>query len=391
MKKVVLAYSGGLDTTCCIKWLKEEGFKVICFSADLGGEFHPSDLEKRAIRSGAEKIYIKDLKKEFAYGYILPSLKASSLYEKKYVLSTALGRPLIAKYLVEIAKKEKAKFVAHGCTGKGNDQVRFEVSISILNPKLKIVAPLREWELTCRQEEIAYAKKHKLPIKTTKEKIYSIDANIWGISIEGGRLEDVEQEPPNNSYYLTKVLKEAEDKEFYVEIEFEKGTPIKLNGKKMGLVKLIEKLNFLGTKAGVGRTDLIEDRLIGIKSREVYEAPAAWILYTVHQELENLTLDREVLFFKELVAQKYAQLIYQGLWFTHLKKCLDEFVEATQKNVSGKIVLKLYKGNIVVVKRKSLYSLYKKEIATYGEKDKFDHRLAEGFIKIWGLPYKYKN
>jgi argininosuccinate synthase len=388
MKKIILAYSGGLDTTCCIKWLKEKGFRVICFSANLGGEFSPHDLEKRAFKTGAEKIYIKDLKKEFAYEYILPSLKASCIYEKKYVLSTALGRPLIAKYLVEIAKKERAEFVAHGCTGKGNDQVRFEVSISILNPKLKVIAPLREWELTSREEEIAYAKKHKLPIKTTKEKIYSIDANIWGISIEGGKLEDLDQEPPHNSYYLTKTLKEAFDKEIYVEIEFEKGVPIRLNGKKMDLVKLIEGLNFLGTKAGIGRTDLIEDRLIGIKSREVYEAPAAWILHTAHQELENLTLDKEILFFKELVAQKYAQLIYQGLWFTHLKECLDAFIEKTQERITGKIGIKLYKGNILITKRKSPYSLYKKEIATYGEKDKFDHKLAEGFIKIWGLPYK---
>jgi argininosuccinate synthase len=388
MKKVILAYSGGLDTTCCIKWLKDKGFKVICFSADLGGEFSSQDLKRRAIKSGAEKIYIKDLKREFAYEYILPSLKASCLYEKKYVLSTALGRPLIAKYLVEIAKKEKAKFVAHGCTGKGNDQVRFEVSISILNPKLKIIAPLREWELSSREEEIAYAKKHKLPIKISKEKIYSIDANIWGISIEGGRLEDLDKEPLDNSYYLTQPLKETQDKEFYVEIEFDRGTPIKLNGKRMDLVKLIRNLNFLGKKASIGRTDLIEDRLIGIKSREVYEAPAAWILHTAHQELENLTLDREVLFFKELIAQKYAQLIYQGLWFTHLKKCLDEFVEATQEKVIGKIGLKLYKGNIVMVKRESPHSLYKKEFATYGEKDKFDRKIAEGFIKIWGLPYK---
>ncbi len=388
MKKVVLAYSGGLDTSCCIPWLKNKGFEVICFSANLGSEFSPSDLEKRALASGASKIYIKDLRKEFAYDYILPALKASACYEGKYLLSTALGRPLIAKYLVEVAAKEGASFVAHGCTAKGNDQVRFEVSIKILNPKLKIIAPLREWELKSRNDEIAYAKKHKIPIKTTKEKPYSIDKNIWGISIEGGVLEDLQGAIPDNSYVSIKPPHKVRNKEVTVTIKFLKGIPVGLNGKRLGFVELIERLNTIGASCGIGRTDLVEDRLVGIKSREVYEAPAAWILYTAHRELESLTLDRETIFFKEIVALKYAQVVYQGLWFSSLKKALDAFVEESQRTVTGEVTLGLFKGNITVKKRKSSVSLYKKELATYGKEDKFERSLAEGFIRLFGLPYK---
>jgi len=388
MKKVVLAYSGGLDTSCCIKWLKDRGFSVICFSANLGSEFSPADLRKRAIGTGASKIYIKDLRKEFAYGYILLSLKAGAVYEGKYVLSTALGRPLIAKNLVDIARTERADYVAHGCTGKGNDQVRFEVTTAILAPHIKTIAPLREWGLKSREEEIEYAKKHNIPIKATKKKVYSVDKNIWGLSVEGGVLEDLNTEPPKNSYYSVKPLLEAENKEVYLEIEFKEGIPIKLNGKTLDLVSLIEKLNKIGAQCGVGRTDVLEDRVIGIKSREIYEAPAAWILYAAHRELEALTLDRETLFFKELIALKYSQLIYQGLWFTQLKKYLDAFIETTQKKLVGTIGLKLYKGNIVIAKRSSPNSLYKKELATYGEGDMFDKTQAEGFIKLWAMPYK---
>jgi argininosuccinate synthase len=388
MKKVVLAYSGGLDTTCCIKWLKDQGFRVICFSANLGSEFSPPDLKKRAQACGAEKIYIKDLRKEFAYQYILPALKAGACYQGKYLLSAALGRPLIAKYLVDVARKERASYIAHGCTAKGNDQVRFEVSVNILNPRLNIIAPLRVWELRSREEEIDYAKKNKLPIKTTKTCPYSIDKNIWGVSLEAGDLEDLEQEPSNNSYAVLEPLPYVEEKEIHLEIEFRQGLPIRLNGKKLDLVHLIERLNFMGAKCGIGRTDLIEDRVVGIKSREVYEAPAAWILYTAHKELENLTLDRETLFFKELISSKYAQLIYQGLWFSRLKDSLDAFVDKTQDKVTGLIGLKLYKGNIIITKRYSPNSLYKKELATYGEEDKFDKDLAKGFIELWGMPYR---
>jgi argininosuccinate synthase len=387
MKKVVLAYSGGLDTSCCIRWLKDRGFNVICFSANLGSEFSPADLKGRAIKSGASKIYIEDLRKEFAYEYILPSLKANALYEGKYLLSTALGRPLIAKHLVRIAKKENADFVAHGCTGKGNDQVRFEVTTAILGPGIKTIAPLREWELSSREEEIEYARKHNIPIKTTKGKVYSIDKNIWGVSVEGGALENLEKAPPKNSYYFVKSPLEAQNKEVYIEIGFEEGVPIRLNGKRMGLVALIDELNEIGAQCGIGRTDVIEDRVIGIKSREIYEAPAAWILYTAHKELESLTLDRETLFFKELISLKYSQLVYQGLCFTKLKESLDTLVESTQKHVTGTVGLVLYKGNVVIAKRCSPNSLYKKEFATYGEGDKFDRTLAEGFIKLWGMPY----
>ncbi|MDP2924271.1 MAG: argininosuccinate synthase [Candidatus Omnitrophota bacterium] len=388
MKKVVLAYSGGLDTSCCIQWLKDKGFDVICFSADLGSEFSPADLKKRAIKTGASKIYIKDLQKEFAYDYVLPALKANAIYEGKYVLSTALGRPLIAKHLVEVAKKEKANFVAHGCTGKGNDQVRFEITTAILAPHIKTIASLREWELTSREAEIEYAKEHGIPIKATKEKVYSIDKNIWGVSVEGGILEDLSTEPPANSYYFVKSPQAAPHKEVFVEITFKEGVPVAVNGKAIDLVNIINKLNVIGGACGIGRTDAIEDRVIGIKSREIYEAPAAWILYAAHKELEALTLDRETLFFKELVALKYAQLVYQGLWFTKLKKSIDAFVNETQKNVTGTIGLKLYKGNILIAERSSSNSLYKKEFATYGECDKFDRTLAEGFIKLWGMPYK---
>ncbi len=388
MKKVVLAYSGGLDTSCCIQWLKDRGFDVVCFSANLGSEFSPADLKKRAIKSGASKIYIKDLRQEFAKDYILKWLKADALYEGKYVLSTSLGRPLIARHLVEIAKKEKAEFVAHGCTGKGNDQVRFEATCAILAPGVKTIAPLREWELSSREEEIEYAKKHNIPITATKEKLYSIDKNIWGVSVEGGVLEDLTNEPPQNSYYFVKPLNKTLNKEVYVEIDFDCGVPVKLNGKTLEPVSLIEKLNKIGAAAGVGRSDCIEDRVVGIKSREIYEAPAAWILYTAHKELEAVTLDKETIAFKEIVGQKYSQLVYQGLWFTGLRQAFDAFIDETQKYVTGKIVLKLYKGNIIVAKRISKNSLYKKAFATYGEGDKFDRTMAEGFIKILAMPYQ---
>lgn len=388
MKKVILAYSGGLDTSCCIQWLRDKGYNVVCFSANLGSEFSPADLRKRALASGASKIYIKDLRKEFAQDYIVPWLKAGALYEGKYVLSTSLGRPLIAKHQVDVALAEKADYVAHGCTGKGNDQVRFEVTTMILASHLKTIAPLREWELTSREEEIEYAKKHQLPIKTTKAKVYSIDKNIWGVSVEGGVLEDVDKEPPENSYYFVRPLSKVPSKEVYVDITFNKGVPVAINGKKKTVVALIEYLNRLGAAYGIGRTDVIEDRVVGIKSREIYEPPAAWLLYTAHKELEQVTLDRETLFFKEGIALKYAQLVYQGLWFTELKQALDAFIEHTQDRVTGTIGLKLYKGTMSMVKRSSPYALYQKAMATYGEGDQFDRSLAEGFIKLWGLPYK---
>ncbi|NQT28692.1 MAG: argininosuccinate synthase [Candidatus Omnitrophica bacterium] len=386
-KKLVLAYSGGLDTSCCLEWLKDKGFEVVCFSANLGSEFSPAQLKAKIAKSKGVKLYIKDLKKEFAEEYILPSLKASALYQGKYLLNTALGRPLIAKHLVEVAKKEKASFVAHGCTAKGNDQVRIEVGVKALNPKLKIIAPLREWELTSRESEIAYAKSKKIPISSTIKKIYSIDRNIWGVSIEAGILESLDNEPGQDAFILTQSLNKAPTKPQYVTIEFKQGKPIKLDNKTLDLVTLIEKLNKIGGKHGIGRTDLVEDRVVGIKSREIYEAPAAWILYTAHKELESLVLDRETLYFKEILSLKYSQIVYQGLWFSTLKKSLDNFIERTQNKVSGKITLKLCKGNIIIAKRSSSFSLYRQELATYGEGDKFNRDWAQGFIDIWSQPF----
>ncbi len=386
-KKVILAYSGGLDTSCCLEWLKDKGFEVICFSADLGSEFSPAQIRKKAAKSKISRVYIKDLRKEFVREYIFPALGAGAVYQGKYLLNTALGRPLIAKYLVEIAEKEKALFVAHGCSAKGNDQVRLEVAIKALNPKLKIIAPLREWELTSREAEIAYAKRKKIPIPVTKKKIYSIDKNIWGASIEAGVLENLNNEPTEDAFILTQSLKKAPLEPQYLTIEFKKGKPIKLNNKTLEPVVLIERLNKIGGKHCIGRTDLVEDRVVGIKSREVYEAPAAWILYTAHQELESLVLDRETLYFKKIAALKYAQLVYCGLWFSTLKKSLDNFVTETQKRVSGKITLKLYKGSIIIAKRSSPFSLYREELATYGEGDKFNRAYAEGFINIWSQPF----
>ena len=389
-KKVVLAYSGGLDTSCCVRWLQDKGFEVVCFSANLGSEFSPEELKKKAKQGGISKIYVMNLQKEFANDYILPALKANAVYESKYVLSTALGRPLIAKYLVDIAHKEKADYVAHGCTGKGNDQVRIDTTIKILDSKLKIIAPLRVWELTSRESEIAYAKEKKIPVSSTKEKIYSIDRNIWGISIEGGMMEDLDNAPDEAAYVLTRSLDKTPVRVEYVEIEFFKGVPIKINGKKKDFLKIIEFLNKLGGKHCIGRSDLVEDRTVGIKSREIYEAPAAWILLKAHQELESVALDKDTLGFKDMVASKYSQLAYQGLWFSRLRKSLDAFVELTQERVTGSIKLKLFKGNIIVASRKAKHPLYKKELATYGEGDKFDRQDAKGFIEIFSLAYREK-
>ena len=392
MKKVVLAYSGGLDTSCIVRWLKERGYEVICFVADLGqglgqGESFEA-IEARALAAGATKVYIRDLQEEFIKDFIVPALKANAVYEGKYLLATALGRPLIAKYLVQIAHKEKAAAVAHGCTGKGNDQVRLEVAVGILDPRLEIIAPVREWEFKSRDEEIDYALKHNIPIDVTKKKPYSIDRNIWGISIEAGILENLEQEPPEDAYMITKSPTHTSSYPRYIEVSFAKGVPTKIDGKALKLKDLITCLNEVGGQFGVGRSDMVENRLVGIKSREIYEAPAGTILYTAHKELEALVLDRELSHFKEMISLKYAELVYYGLWFSALKEALDGFVEKTQKFVSGTIRLRLSKGNCVVVGRKSANSLYKKELSTYGKEDKFDQKLAEGFIKLWGMPYK---
>jgi argininosuccinate synthase len=392
MKKVILAYSGGLDTSCIVKWLTKRGYQVVCFMADLGQGLGQGEdiqaIEERAYAAGAFKVHIKDLQDEFADDFIIPALKANAIYEGKYFLATALGRPLIAKYLVEVAHKEKAQAVAHGCTGKGNDQVRLEVTCGILDPGLEIIAPVRVWEFKSREEEIEYAKENNIPIEATKKKPYSIDRNLWGISIEAGILENLEQEPPEDAYLITKSPSGTATYPKYIEVFFEKGVPKKIDGKAYKLKNLISHLNEIGGFYGVGRTDVVENRLVGIKSREIYEAPAATILYTAHKELESLVLDRELTHFKEMISLKYSELVYYGLWYSPLKEALDSFVDATQKNVTGSIKLKLFKGSCIPVGRKSPHSLYKKELSTYGKEDKFDQKLAEGFIKIWGMPYR---
>lgn len=389
MEKIVLAYSGGLDTSVMIKWLKENyAAEVIALAVDLGQEENFESLHTKAISSGASKFYVEDVKDEFINQYIFQSLKANAIYEGKYLLATSLSRPLIAKKLVEIAKKENASTVAHGCTGKGNDQVRFEVTISALAPELKILAPARIWEFKSRQEEVEYAKKYNIPVQVTKENPYSIDKNLWGVSIECGPLEDTWIEPPEEAYQITTSPEQAPIEPTYLEIEFEKGIPDKLNNKKYTSVELIQRLNEMGGAYGIGRIDMVENRLVGVKSREVYEAPAATILFEAHKALESLVLDRETAHFKEIIALKYAELIYYGLWHSPLKSALDGFIEKTQQKVTGKVRLKLLSGNAIVVGRESKYSQYRYELATYGKEDTFDHQAATGFIKIFGLPYK---
>lgn len=389
MKKVVLAYSGGLDTSCAVKWLQEQyGLDVVCFSAFIGEVKDKTKLIKRADAAGAIKTYIEDLKEEFASDYILPALWAHARYEGKYPLATALGRPLIAKHLVKIAQKEDAEFVAHGCTGKGNDQVRLEVGVKTLDPKLKIIAPLREWEFKTREEEIEYARNREIPIDVTKKSPYSIDKNIWGIAIEAGILENPMVEPPEDAYVMTRACDKTPKKPKYIEIEFEHGVPVKLNGVRKNLVALIDLLNTIAGQYGVGRFDMIENRLVGIKSREVYEAPAADVLLKAHEELEGFVMDREFIHYKRLLSEKYAELVYFGLWFSPLKAALDAFFKSNQKRVTGKVRMKLEHGHAVCVGRESKYALYKEKLATYSKGDLFDRKAATGFMKIWGLPYE---
>lgn len=387
--KVVLAYSGGLDTSVIIKWLIENyQAEVIAFSADLGQGEDLEPLKKKAIETGASKIYLEDLKEEFVTDYIFPALKAGAIYESKYLLATALSRPLIAKHLIKVAEAEQADAVAHGCTGKGNDQVRFELTVAALAPKLRVLAPVREWELSSREAEIEYARKHQIPVPVTKKSPYSIDRNLWGVSIECGILENPWEEPPADAYQITTLPLDAPSQPVYLEIEFEEGVPVKLNGQAFSPVDLILELNWMGGEHGVGRVDMVENRLVGIKSREIYEAPAGTIIHLAHRELESMVLDRETMQFKELIAQRYSRLVYDGLWFSQLKEALDGFVDKTQTRVTGQVRLKLYKGSVSVVGRNSPYSLYRYDLATYEEGDLFDHRSAEGFIRLFGLPLK---
>ncbi|RQD77685.1 MAG: argininosuccinate synthase [Candidatus Syntrophonatronum acetioxidans] len=385
--KVVLAYSGGLDTSIIIKWLKENyNCEVIAVTADLGQEEELDNLEAKALETGASKLYIENLQEEFVKDYIFPTLKAGAIYEKKYLLGTAMGRPLIAKRMVEIAEKEGAEAIAHGCTGKGNDQVRFELAVKALNPKLKIIAPWREWNIISREEAIDYAKRHNIPISVTKEKPFSIDRNLWHISYEGGALEDISWEPDEDMFLLTNSPAKAPDEPLYLEIFFEKGVPQNIDGKEYPPVELLRKLNKLAGLHGVGRVDLVENRLVGMKSRGIYETPGGTVLFGAHQELESITLDRETMHFKEIAASQYARILYYGQWFAPLRKALDAFVENTQEKVTGTVRVKLFKGNCFVVGRKSDYSLYREDLATFEKGELYDHKDAGGFINCFGLP-----
>ncbi|AOL35461.1 MULTISPECIES: argininosuccinate synthase [Geobacillus thermoleovorans group] len=385
--KLVLAYSGGLDTSVAIKWLQERGYDVIACCLDLGEGKDLDFVKEKALKVGAMKSYVIDVKDEFANEYALIALQANALYEGKYPLVSALSRPLIAKKLVEIAELEGAVAVAHGCTGKGNDQVRFEVSIKALNPDLEVIAPVREWSWS-REEEIEYAKKHGIPIPVDLDSPFSIDQNLWGRSNECGILEDPWAAPPEEAYELTASLENAPDVPDVIEIGFEQGVPVTLNGKAYPLAQLILELNALAGKHGVGRIDHVENRLVGIKSREVYECPGAITLIKAHKELEDLTLVREVAHFKPIIEQKIAEVIYNGLWFSPLKDALVAFLKETQKNVTGVVRVKLFKGHAIVEGRKSPFSLYDEKLATYTSEDEFDHQAAVGFISLYGLPTK---
>ena len=388
-KKIVVAYSGGLDTSVMVNWLKNKyDAELVTVTGNLGQKDELENLEEKAKLTGASKSYILDLQKEFITEYVWKALKAGALYEGQYPMATAIGRPLLVKLMVDIALAEGADTIAHGCTGKGNDQVRFEVGIQTLAPHLKILAPLRIWEFKSREEEIDYALEHKIPIKIKKDSPYSIDENLWGIAIECGVLEDPTVPPPADAYQITTSPIDAPDKSETISIEFEKGIPVSLDGKQLSAVDLVKTLNIIGGKHGIGRMDLIENRVVGIKSREVYEAPAAVILHTAHKELEKLILDKESFRFKQGVSDKVANLIYDGLWFSPLFDALMAFVDSTQENITGSVTVQLYKGNITVLSRSSLFSLYNKDLATYTVEDKFDHKAAEGFLALYGLPYK---
>ncbi|MDL4841089.1 argininosuccinate synthase [Aquibacillus rhizosphaerae] len=385
-EKIVLAYSGGLDTSVAIKWLQDEyNYDVIAVGLDVGEGKDLEFVKNKALDVGAIKSYTVDAKALYAEEYVLPALKANLLYEGKYPLVSALSRPLIAKVLVDIAEKEGAVAVGHGCTGKGNDQVRFDVAFTALNPNLKIVAPVREWKMT-RDEEIAYAEKNGIPVPVNLDNPYSVDQNLWGRSNECGILEDPWAEAPKEAFDLTTDPLDAPDQPETIQITFEQGKPVSLDGKKLPLDELILKLNDIAGKHGVGRIDHVENRLVGIKSREIYECPAAVTLIAAHQELEALTLPREVAAFKPTIEQKLAQTIYDGLWYSQLTESLKAFIEQTQEFVSGTVKVKLYKGLAQVVGRESAHSLYDFDLATYNKGDAFDHEAALGFIKLWGLP-----
>jgi argininosuccinate synthase len=390
MNKVILAYSGGLDTSVIVPWLKNnyENCEVICFTADLGQEEELEGLEEKAIASGASKLVVMDLQEEFLKDYVFPAVQAGAIYEREYLLGTSLARPLIAKKLVEIAEAEGADAVSHGCTGKGNDQVRFELTVMALNPKIKIIAPWREWEIRSREDAIRYAVKYNIPVSQTEKDIYSRDRNIFHLSHEGGPLEDPWNEPANEMYQFTVSPEEAPDKPEYIEIGFEKGNPVSLNGEKLSALELFNHLNKIAGKQGIGRVDIVENRLVGMKSRGVYETPAGSVIFRAHQALESMCLDKYTMHYKDFVAVKYAELVYNGMWFMQLREALDAFIKVTQENVTGTVRLKLYKGNIMIAGRRSPYSLYREDYASFGEDDVYNQQDAHGFIQLFGLPLK---
>ncbi len=391
VKKVVLAYSGGLDTSIIIPWLKENyGCEVIAFAAHLGQGCELEGLEEKAKKTGASKLIVKDLRREFLEDYCFPMLQAGAVYEEKYLLGTSIARPIIAWHQMEVAEAEGADAVAHGCTGKGNDQVRFELTYKAYDPTINIIAPWREWDLRSRDDCLAYADARKIPVTSSREKPYSHDRNLWHLSSEGGALEDPWNTPPKDVYQLTVDPCDAPNQPAYVEIGFTSGVPTALNGKNLDPVTLLEELNRLGGQHGVGRVDIVENRLVGMKSRGVYETPGGTILYEAHKVLERLVLDAATLHFKEMMAPKYAELVYNGLWFTPLREALDAFVAETQKNITGVARVRLYKGACVVEGRKSPYSLYREDFATFGHDDVYNQKDAEGFINLFGLPLKVR-
>ncbi|MGI9089943.1 MAG: argininosuccinate synthase [Gemmatimonadaceae bacterium] len=386
-KKIALAYSGGLDTSIIVPWLKERypGTKVVCVAADIGQGDELAGVKAKALASGADECYVEDLREEYVRDFIFPTVRAGAIYGRKYLLGTSMGRPLIARRQVEIARKVGADALAHGCTGKGNDQVRFELTYAAFAPDLPVIAPWREWDIRSREDAIAYAAEHNVPVAATKEKIYSRDRNIWHISHEGGLLEDPAQSPPDDLFMMSESPESAPDTPEVVTISFEHGTPVAVNGRVMSPVQLLNVLNDIGGQHGVGRIDLVEDRLVGMKSRGIYETPGGTLLYAAHSELEQLTLDRRTLAAKDTIAPRYADLVYEGRWWTVEREAYDAFVNTTQATVTGTVTLRLYKGNVTVAGRESAYALYDERFVTFGEDDVYQQSDAAGFIRLFGL------
>jgi argininosuccinate synthase len=386
---VVLAYSGGLDTSIIVPWLKEKyGVEVVCVAADVGQGEELDGLVAKALASGAKECYVEDLREEFLTGYVWPTLRAGAIYNRKYLLGTSMARPIIARRQVEVAKQVGAELLAHGCTGKGNDQVRFELTYAALAPEMKVIAPWREWDIRSREDAIEYAAKHDIKVAATKEKIFSRDRNLWHISHEGGPLEDPNWEPTEDLFLLTRSAEDAPNQAEYVTITFESGYPVAVDGEPLGPVALLERLNEIGGRHGVGRIDLVEDRLVGMKSRGVYETPGGTLLYAAHSELEQLVLDRRTLALKDLIAPRYADLVYEGRWWTLERESMDALIDKTQQRVSGDVRLKLYKGSHTVAGRTSPYSIYDERFVTFGEDDVYDQADAGGFIRLYGLPLR---